>query len=125
MTRNMNGQQIALHTDLGEFETPTDYQRARWRQAIQAERSRQIEKGYDDVHDNEHGIDHLLTWAQEYARTSEPVESAALIEAAREQLRRVESYIAEPGNWSALDGRREVLLGLLRGSTPSDAGSES
>lgn len=95
-------------------------QRRLWRQTIQAERNRQIEKGYDETHDAEHGVDHLLTWAQEYARTSDPVASAALVEAAREQLRRVESYIADPGNWSALDGRRETLLGLLRGTTSAD-----
>lgn len=122
MSRNANGQRIALHTDIGVFDSEVDYQRARWRLTIEAERNRQIEKGYDQAHDEEHGVDHLLTWAQEYARVTKPVEAAALIEAAREQLRQVEAYIADPGNWSAIDGRRATLLRLLRGTASDDAG---
>lgn len=86
MWRNANGVPMRLYTELGEFNSDIDYQRARWRQSIAKERARQIEKGYDAAHDREHGIDHLLTWAQEYVRVSRHVEAAALIEAARELL---------------------------------------
>lgn len=57
-----------------------------FRQAIERERTRQLKHGYDMKHDEEHGVDHLLIWAQEYARQGKMVETAALIEAAREVL---------------------------------------
>lgn len=54
--------------------------------AVQEERRRQIEKGYDRQHDKAHGIDHLLMWAQEYARQGKSVKYAALNEAARKLI---------------------------------------
>lgn len=60
-----------------------------FREQIAAERLRQTERGYDHAHDREHGVDHLLVWAQDYARQGEPLKSAALIEAARELLARL------------------------------------
>lgn len=57
-----------------------------WDAAVQGERSHQREIGYDTAHDAEHGVDHLLMWAQDYARRGKPVKSAAMIEAARELL---------------------------------------
>lgn len=53
---------------------------------VRQERKRQIEKGYDANHDDEHGLEHLLSWAQEYARRGEKVKSWALVEAARELI---------------------------------------
>lgn len=58
-----------------------------FRRQIAEERERQIECGYDAEHDRAHGVDHLLRWAQDYARRGRSVQSAALIEAAREMLR--------------------------------------
>lgn len=55
-----------------------------FRQAIYRERQYQAEIGYDIKHDDEHGVDHLLQWAQEYVRQGKLVQAAALIEAARE-----------------------------------------
>lgn len=57
-----------------------------WREHIKAERLRQSERGYNREHDARHGVDHLLTWAQDYARRGKMLASAALIEAARELL---------------------------------------
>lgn len=57
-----------------------------WDATIQAERDHQREKGYTPDHDDEHGLDHLLRWAQDYIRCTKRVEAAALIEAAREKL---------------------------------------
>jgi hypothetical protein len=54
--------------------------------AIQAERQRQVEKGYDAAHDRDHGLKHLLNWAIDYARRGKSVESAALILAALERV---------------------------------------
>lgn len=65
---------------------PTMYQ---FHALVIEERKRQIAKGYDAAHDDEHGIDHLLSWAQDYARRGEPVKSAALIHAAREAIDRL------------------------------------
>lgn len=56
--------------------------------AVLWERTRQIEMGYDAKHDDEHGLDHLLSWAQDYARRGEQVKSWALVEAARELIAR-------------------------------------
>ena len=58
----------------------------RWAENIQAERSRQRDGKYSAEHDREHGVDHLLRWSQEYARLGKITASAALVEAAREQL---------------------------------------
>lgn len=58
----------------------------RWAENIQAERARQREGAYTAEHDREHGVDHLLRWSQEYARLGKITASAALVEAAREQL---------------------------------------
>jgi chromosome segregation ATPase len=57
---------------------------AAWDASIVAERECQTAKGYTAEHDDEHGVDHLLAWAENYARREEPVKSAALIRAARE-----------------------------------------
>ncbi len=83
--------------------------------AIVNERKRQIDKGYNAAHDAEHGLDHLLMWAQEYAAMGKVVQSMAMIEAARELLMSARSYIEDPGNWSALDGRRAHILALIWG----------
>lgn len=66
--------------------TPEQRDRVDWRERIKIERQRQIAKGFDADHDAKHGVDHLLTWAQDYARKGEPLAAAALIEAARELL---------------------------------------
>lgn len=56
----------------------------RFEEMVQAERSRQIEKGYTSEHDDEQGMDHLLHWALHFLKQGEAVKGAALIEAARE-----------------------------------------
>lgn len=55
-----------------------------FRARIADERARQVDLGYDILHDRHHGVDHLLGWAQDYARRGRTVQAAALIEAARE-----------------------------------------
>ncbi len=94
MTRNANGQPIKLFTELGQFDSVEEYERAKWRIQIQEERRRQIDEyGYDDAHDSNEGIDHLHQWAQEYARRGKSLETAALIEAARTQARSMSEQI--------------------------------
>lgn len=64
---------------------------------VEAERARQIEKGYTAEHDDKQGIDHLLLWALHYAKKGEHVKSAALVEAARgvnERATRVREEVA-------------------------------
>jgi len=77
-----------------------------WWVAIQAERDNQRAKGYDAAHDDEHGADHLLMWAQDYAGRGERVKSAALVDAARELLMR--SRLSES------EIRREELADYIR-----------
>jgi len=61
-------------------------QRKRFRDAYTAELKRARNKGYDEVHDHEHGAQHLLDWATEYIFRDEPVKAAAMIAAARSLL---------------------------------------
>lgn len=69
-----------------------------WDAAIAAERKRQIEKGYSAEHDDEEGIDHLLSWAQRYAWRGQPIKAAALLEAASEVLFRRKNGV-NPDGW--------------------------
>lgn len=62
-----------------EFETRKD-----WIERLQAERKRQVEKGYTTDHDQKHGIKHLLDWALEYIRIGKKVEAGAVVLAALE-----------------------------------------
>lgn len=71
----------SAHAGIGYVPTPE-----RWAEDIQAERARQREGEYTPEHDREHGVDHLLRWSQDYARRGKRRASAALVEAAREQL---------------------------------------
>jgi len=57
-----------------------------WSELQFAERQRQIAKGYDAAHDDTHGIDHLLMWADDYLRRGKRIEVSGLITAARELL---------------------------------------
>lgn len=57
-----------------------------FKEQIEAEAAKAVEKGYTPEHDREHGADHLLNWAVEYARLGKPAASANLIQAARRVL---------------------------------------
>lgn len=57
-----------------------------WDAAVQAKRAEQRAKGYTAEHDREHGVEHLLLWAQDYASRGRHLDAAALVEAAREVL---------------------------------------
>ena len=70
------------------FRLPVPVERNEFNAQVLAERQRQFAKGYDRAHDDKYGVDHLLMWAQEYARVGAAVKSAALLEAARECLLR-------------------------------------
>lgn len=74
-----DGEKFGRRPEVPELPTPEA-----WRDSIVDERCQQPSKGYTSDHDREHGLDHLLEWAQEYARIGEPLKSAALIEAARD-----------------------------------------
>lgn len=60
-------------------EPPTEVSVEEWSAAMDAERVRQIERGYDDAHDREHGPVHLLNWAIDYARRGRNLAAAAMI----------------------------------------------
>lgn len=101
-----------------------------WRRHIADERARQAEGGYDAEHDRLHGVDHLLTWAQDYARRGKNLSSAALIEAAREVLASGEPSEAQVAaavrSWAVADGiakwddatpsLRSIVLRRMRGA---------
>lgn len=53
-----------------------------WAAAMDAERVRQIERGYDDAHDVAHGPAHLLNWAIEYARRGKTLAAATMMRSA-------------------------------------------
>lgn len=77
--------------------------------AVQAERERQVAKGYDRAHDTEHGIDHLLVWAYEYALKGKPVKSAAMIEAARELLAAGRASVTPPTIKAIREAEKEAV----------------
>lgn len=68
----------------GPFHTHTEYDPDEWEQEVSAERQRQVAKGYDADHDREHGVAHVLTWAEDYLRRGREIEAGAMIRAARE-----------------------------------------
>lgn len=51
---------------------------------INAERARQIEKGYTPEHDRQHGIAHVLRYALHYGSRGEHLKAYAMVEAALE-----------------------------------------
>lgn len=58
---------------------------------IREERATHAERGYDETHDQEHGVDHLVSWAMFYASKGDRrnlVKSASLLVAAIECLDR-------------------------------------
>lgn len=71
-----------------------------FRKQIADERARQIDDGYDIIHDRVHGVDHLLGWAQDYARRGRTVQAAALVEAARELIAKSLEPQGEPSDAS-------------------------
>ncbi len=55
--------------------TPTPEE---WAAQMDAERARQVEHGYDDAHDAQHGAAHLLNWAIDYARRGNNLAAATM-----------------------------------------------
>ena len=53
-----------------------------WSAQMDAERARQVEHGYDDAHDAEHGAAHLLNWAIDYARRGNNLAAATMVRCA-------------------------------------------
>lgn len=57
-----------------------------WAEQMDAERARQVERGYDDAHDAKHGVAHLLNWAVEYGRRGNAVAAATMTRCALRML---------------------------------------
>jgi hypothetical protein len=51
---------------------------------VQAERDRQIAKGFDAAHDDRHGREHLIYWAKVYAEGGQVLEASAMLVALAE-----------------------------------------
>jgi hypothetical protein len=99
---------------------------------VVAEHQRAIAKGFDAAHDDEHGREHLIRWAIDYAMRGETLKSAGMLAAlnlydSRHPVRAlpdraavraaVEAGAAEPAMfWSqAYDHITDAVLALLRG----------
>lgn len=70
-----------------------------FRQAVEHERSRQVDLGYDWEHDEKHGIEHLLYWSQRYLERQTPdglIKGYALIQAARDMIARAHTHHWNP-----------------------------
>lgn len=61
--------------------------------AVQAERRRQVEMGYDAAHDDAHGLEHLRQWELVYAARGELIKSRAIGEAIKEHIARNERRV--------------------------------
>jgi hypothetical protein len=85
--------------------------KAEFDRAVQAERRRAIEKGYDAAHDDEHGVAHLRRWRDSYASRGFVIAAAALDIAIEEHLARLASQKpAEPVHWSGEPGEGPTSL---------------
>lgn len=49
-----------------------------WEGLMDAERARQVDHGYDDDHDAQQGVAHLLSWAIDYGRRGKPIAAATM-----------------------------------------------
>lgn len=74
---------------VGAGETPTPDE---WSAAMDVERVRQIEHGYDDEHDRKHGLRHIINWAIDYIRRGKTIEAATML---RSGLRIVDALAAQ------------------------------
>lgn len=68
-----------------------------WKERIAEERQRQIAKGYTPAHDDEHGIPHLVEWAQYFAWKGEALKAEAMHEAIREAYERAAARLRAEG----------------------------
>jgi hypothetical protein len=96
---------------LALFPQPTPSAEA-WYVAVQAKRAEQRAKGYTADHDREHGVEHLLSWAKDYASRGRHLDAAALVEAAREVL------VWQRGTKSDYDVVDEQYRGVLPPAEP-------
>jgi hypothetical protein len=96
----------ALITDLIALipEPPTVASVEEWSAAMDAERQRQIEHGYGDAHDREHGPVHILNWAIDYARRGRVLEAATMMRSAL--------HVLTPA--PPTDDEREAVAKVLR-----------
>lgn len=114
-----------------------------WQVAIEAERERQITKGYTAEHDARHGIRHLLCWAIDYDRRGKTLEASALKRAALDLLPREpqgepscevpswdtrvqklrEAVAAQTGSYLSIEGAEAILetVSPRQQGEPSDA----
>lgn len=100
--------------------TPSAEDRNAWDTAVQAKRAEQRAKGYTAKHDREHGVEHLLLWAQDYASRGRHLDAAALVEAAREVL--LWQRNAKSDYDLIEDQLRESGLSTIRDVTPPKEG---
>jgi hypothetical protein len=66
-----------------------------WNARIEAERNKAFMQGCTPQHDDEHGVQHLLAWAIDYARRGKAEASSGLIRSAMYVLARL-AEVAEP-----------------------------
>lgn len=67
----------------------------RWITKMDAERERQVAHGFDDRHDDEHGVAHLADWAIDYARRGKVVAASTMVR----QILRIVTDSRETSRW--------------------------
>lgn len=76
---------LAAFPGLGRETEPTI---GEWLKAMDVERARQIEKGFDDAHDERHGVNHLLGYAIDYSRRGRGLAAATMVREAIKHIAR-------------------------------------
>lgn len=85
-----------------------------WAAAMDAERERQIEHGYDDAHDAEHGIEHILNWAIDYARRGRSLAASTMTRSALRLLAARDSQVLRDAAYSGAFGTNAQSALLAR-----------
>lgn len=103
---------------------PVEVSADEWREAIHAERVRQVGKGYTVEHDQRSGPNHLIDWAIDYARRGKTVAVGAMLLALRELLAvevvsTVEELDALPLGTVLLSGGRSFERGMDLWGSPA------
>lgn len=114
VTDDANDLAVALRSVLDSMKVSREFSAEDWSAAMDSERQRQIEHGYDDAHDRAHGPAHLLNWAIDYARRGRSLEAATMV---REVLR---TLSAEPPTDARYTVDGALMDARLHESPPDD-----
>lgn len=104
------GEPTATPAESEGWTTPTP-DPEQWSNIMDRERRRQIEKGYDDAHDRQHGARHLMNEAIERLRLGKVIQASTMIREAMRLLDRHPRHLEgdNPKDWPVEDVQSQVV----------------